>query len=152
MIYGIAIIIALAIILFLIYRRLPEVRRLEEKFAAVSLPEHYTEEEAENYFQRGDWSKAEKVYLHLAASQPRQPKFYNRLGIIYLKQKNFSDARASFETAVKIDPTVASRFYNLAAAWQHLNNKKKARQAIVTALRFSPRNKKYQEALEEIEK
>lgn len=160
MIYGIIIIIAWAVLVYLVYHRLPEARKIEEQRRLyekeltpliIGKTQEYNEERAEQLLTKGDLEPAEQIYLHLAAGQPRNPKFYNRLGVIYLRQKNYRDARQAFETAVKIDPTVASRFYNLAVAWLELGNKKQARQVLKSAVRLSPENKKYQKMLDEIE-
>lgn len=46
----------------------------------------------------------EKKYIDLIAQNPKDVKAYRALGFIYLKQKNYSDARACFRQVLKIEP------------------------------------------------
>ncbi|TSC53511.1 MAG: Uncharacterized protein LiPW39_231 [Parcubacteria group bacterium LiPW_39] len=46
----------------------------------------------------------EKKYIDLIAQNPKDTAAYRALGFIYLKQKNYSDARACFRQVLKIEP------------------------------------------------
>mgnify|MGYP000097136737 CR=1 FL=1 len=46
----------------------------------------------------------EKKYIKAIAKNPKDIGSYRRLGLIYLEQKNYTDAKASFEQILKIDP------------------------------------------------
>lgn len=103
---------------------------------------------AESAFERRDYGHAEKFYLKAAAVNPQNPKIYNRLGIIYLENKNFTDASAAFEQAVKIDPNVALRHANLGIAYLEMKKYTLADNALSKAVTLDPKNKKYQKLLQ----
>ncbi len=49
-------------------------------------------------------SEEEKKCIDLIAQNPKDVKAYRALGFVYLKQKNYSDARACFRQVLKIEP------------------------------------------------
>lgn len=49
-------------------------------------------------------SAEEKKYIDMIAENPKDREAYRALGFIYLRQKNYSDARASFRQVLKLDP------------------------------------------------
>jgi len=49
-------------------------------------------------------SEEEKKYIDMIAANPKDGQAYRGLGFIYLNQKNYSDARACFRRALKLDP------------------------------------------------
>lgn len=104
---------------------------------------------AEKLFSAGDFAAAEEIYLKLAAAEPDNARVYNRLGIIYLEQKNYNDAVSAFQQAIKIDPEVALRHVNLGLAYLGLKKYTLAEKALERALEIEPRNKKYQQLLKE---
>ena len=97
-----------------------------------------------------DYRKAEKLYLRLAADQPKNPKIYSRLGIIYLEQKNYEDARDALQQAIKLEPNIASRHFNLAMVYLNLNSTAKAINSLELALKYDPSNRKYRKMLDEV--
>ena len=50
-------------------------------------------DEGDEFFRKGNYEKAEEFYLKAASRNPSDPKIYARLGVIYLHQKNFNDAK-----------------------------------------------------------
>lgn len=48
--------------------------------------------------------EAEKIYIEIIKRDPKNIEAYKNLGMIYLKQKNFGDAKAAFRQVVKLDP------------------------------------------------
>jgi tetratricopeptide (TPR) repeat protein len=107
-------------------------------------------DEADTAFTARDYRKAEKLYVRLAAEDPKNPKIYSRLGIIYLEQSNFEDARDAFQQAIKLEPGVATRHFNLALVYMHLGSKAKATSAMELALKYDPSNRKYRKMLDNI--
>lgn len=107
-------------------------------------------QEAEDAFAIKDYRKAEKLYLKLAAENPRNPKVYGRLGIIYMEQKNHEDARDALQQAIKLEPGVASRHFNLALTYIQLGSKIKAVNAMEAALKYEPANRKYRKMLDDV--
>ncbi|TSC93192.1 MAG: response regulator receiver protein [Candidatus Berkelbacteria bacterium Licking1014_7] len=106
--------------------------------------------QADDWLAEGKMDEAEKMYVQLGAEFPGELRIFNRLGVVYLKQKNFADARDSFLQALKIDDTQASRHYNLAMAYLGMGTREKARVCFKKAIEIDPGREKYQKALEKI--
>ena len=124
------IIISLSVVFIILLRRLPEV-----KFETVQpAPSHmiitskFVSGEkitklwikANSELERKDYTKAEKLYLKIAALDPKNPKIYGKLGIIYLEQRNFLDAKEAFFEATKKEPQNAYWYNNLGLALYNL--------------------------------
>jgi hypothetical protein len=107
-------------------------------------------QEAEDLFAIKDYRKAEKLYLRLAAEDPKNPKIYSRLGVIYMEQANYEDARDALQQAIKLEPNVASRHFNLALAYANLGSRAKAITSMELALKYDPSNRKYRKMLDEL--
>ncbi len=107
-------------------------------------------QQAEDLFAIRDYKRAEKLYLRLATEDPRNAKIYSRLGIIYLEQKNFEDARDALQQAIKLEPHVATRHFNLSLVYLELNSRAKAIAEMEAALKYEPANRKYRKMLDEI--
>ncbi len=107
--------------------------------------------EADDAFEIRDYRKAERLYLKLATLQPKNPLIYTRLGIIYLTDENFVDARDAFQQAIKLDPTLATRHYNLALAYVELGSNTKAINSLEQALKYDPSNRKYRKMLDHLQ-
>ena len=58
-----------------------------------------------------EYADAEKMLIASLEIDPRNPKIYNKLGIIYLEQENYADAKESFKAALKYDKN-NDLFYN----------------------------------------
>lgn len=103
---------------------------------------------AEQLFDAKDYQKAEKFYLRALKQESQNDKIYGRLGIIYLMKKHFRHSRDAFEAAVKIDPTVASRYFNLGLVYEKMKNPKKAAENFRRAFDLEPASEKYYRAVE----
>ncbi len=77
--------------------------------------------------------RAEKALLTILKIDEKNAAAYNRLGILYAKQKEFKDAIDCFEIASSIDPT-ASSFHNLGLIYYETENYQKAAIAFQEAL------------------
>jgi len=54
--------------------------------------------------RKGDYERAEKLLVKAASLDPKNPKIYSKLGIIYLELgENFDEAEQSFRQALKYD-------------------------------------------------
>ncbi|MGI6103298.1 MAG: tetratricopeptide repeat protein [Patescibacteria group bacterium] len=107
--------------------------------------------EGDVYFVQGKLKEAERAFLRAVAKNPRQPKLYNRLGAIYLKQRNYADALEAFQAARDLDASRASRHYNVALAAWHLGKRPKAKEAINEALRLDGESIKYRDLKRQID-
>ncbi|HUD21154.1 MAG TPA: tetratricopeptide repeat protein [Candidatus Saccharimonadales bacterium] len=107
-------------------------------------------EEGEQYMRDGKLVETEQFFLRLAANHPNDPKIYARLGLLYLNQKNYSDAIESLKVAVKLDKYNPSRHYNLALAYFGNNDTQRSIAAVREAISLDPVTPKYRSLLEQL--
>lgn len=79
--------------------------------------------------------KAEKALLAILKIDQKNAAAYNRLGILYAKQKEYKDAIDCFEIACSIEPT-ASSLHNLGLIFYETENYQKAVTAFDEALKL----------------
>lgn len=79
--------------------------------------------------------RAEKALLTILKIDERNAAAYNRLGILYAKQKEYKDAIDCFEIASSIEPT-ASSLHNLGLIYYETENYTKASTAFEQALKL----------------
>ena len=77
--------------------------------------------------------RAEKALLTILKFDEKNAAAYNRLGILYAKQKEFKDAIECFEIASSIEPS-ASSLHNLGLIYFETEQYEKAGQAFENAL------------------
>lgn len=73
---------------------------LKEKIENIIEPAEEPEEE----LPAAEPIEEEKKYIDLIAENPKNVEAYRELGFIYLKHKNYSDARACFRQVLKLEP------------------------------------------------
>lgn len=61
-------------------------------------------QKAAKFFGSGRFSDCEKIYIEVIKKDPKNLHAYKGLGKLYLKQGNLTDAKASFEEALKLKP------------------------------------------------
>lgn len=79
--------------------------------------------------------RAEKALLTILKIDEKNAAAYNRLGILYAKQKEYKDAIDCFEIASSIEPT-ASSLHNLGLIYYETENYTKAATAFEYALKL----------------
>ncbi len=79
--------------------------------------------------------RAEKALLTILKIDEKNAAAYNRLGILYAKQKEYRDAIDCFEIASSIDPS-ASSLHNLGLIYYETENYQKAATAFEEALKL----------------
>jgi tetratricopeptide (TPR) repeat protein len=79
--------------------------------------------------------RAEKALLTILKIDQKNAAAYNRLGILYAKQKEYKDAIDCFEIASSIDPS-ASSLHNLGLIYYETENYQKAAVAFEQALKL----------------
>jgi predicted Zn-dependent protease len=109
-------------------------------------------DKAEQLLKKGKDNESEKILLNLAIKNPRNAKIYSLLGVIYVRDNNYTDAKNSFNEAVKIDSRVASHHYNYAMACSHLGEFRNAIESMKKACKLDKKNKKYEKFLESLKK
>ena len=80
-------------------------------------------------------NRAEKALLTILKIDKKNAAAYNRLGILYAKQKEYKDAIDCFEIASSIEPT-ASSLHNLGLIYYETENYERAAVAFEQALRL----------------
>ncbi len=98
---------------------------------------------------------AEKALLTILNIDKRNAAAYNRLGILYAKQKEYKDAIDCFEVASSIEPS-ASSLHNLGLIYFETENYEKAATAFERSLKlesdFAARHIAYAKANEKLER
>jgi tetratricopeptide (TPR) repeat protein len=79
--------------------------------------------------------RAEKALLTILKLDQKNAAAYNRLGILYAKQKEYKDAIDCFEIASSIEPT-ASSLHNLGLVYYETEHYDKASAAFELALKY----------------
>lgn len=79
--------------------------------------------------------RAEKALLTILKIDEKNAAAYNRLGILYAKQKEYKDAIDCFEIASSIEPT-ASSLHNLGLIYYETENYPKAATAFEQAMKL----------------
>ncbi len=79
--------------------------------------------------------RAEKALLTILKIDEKNAAAYNRLGILYAKQKEYRDAIDCFEIASSIEPT-SSSLHNLGLIYYETENYEKAATAFEQALKL----------------
>lgn len=80
-------------------------------------------------------NRAEKALLTILKIDKKNAAAYNRLGILYAKQKEYKDAIDCFEIASSIEPT-ASSLHNLGLIYYETENYERAAVAFEQALKL----------------
>ena len=90
-------------------------------------------ERARNFQKIGRLKEAQRFYKQARALEPGNVFILNNLGVIYIQQRNYSEARNSLENAIRIKPEYVDPYYNLACLYalrgkvmKSLENLKKA--------------------------
>lgn len=120
----------------------------EQPESKQELPNQY--EDGEALLKAGKFQQAERFFLKAASSHPSDPKIYARLGLIYLQQKNHSDAIESLKVAAKLDKYNPSRHYNLALAYWGNKDVQRAIMSVREAISLDPVTAKYRQLLEQL--
>lgn len=126
------------------------IKKQEEPEVVFDKPRDPLMEKAEELFFKKQYISAEKWYLEVVKKDPRNPKIYSRLGLIYISQKNYKDAIACLEEANKIGPALASRCFNLSFAYNEEGSRREALEHARKAMKLEPSNSKYRNWFNEL--
>lgn len=89
--------------------------------------------EAHKGIRQKSYLHAEKALLAILRFDQKNAPAYNRLGILYTKQKEYKDAIQCFEVAKSIEPS-SSSLHNLGLIYYETGNYEKAERAFAEAL------------------
>ncbi len=106
---------------------------------------------AQSSIKDGYYIRAEKALLTILQIDQKNAAAYNRLGILYAKEKNFEEAVECFEIAQSLEPT-ANNLHNVGLIYYSLGEYPKSILAFEQALEIddtlAPRYIAYAKALE----
>jgi tetratricopeptide (TPR) repeat protein len=105
---------------------------------------------ADELFSKKQFISAEKWYLEAAKKDPKNPKIYSRLGVIYIEQKNYKDAIEALSEAIRLDQNIARWHFNLSFAYNAEGDRKESVIHAKRALKLDPRNQKYKSWFDEL--
>src|SRR5680860_579748 len=104
--------VATVIVLIMILRKLPvDADKALKQGSGKSSPGTIQLSDADELFEQGEIKKAEKMYLRLLDKDSEDATLYNKLGLVYLADKNYKDAKSSLRQALKLEPE-NDTFYN----------------------------------------
>jgi len=95
--------------------------------------------------QTGQADKALPMYLSLTQDYPELPEPHNNLGVLYAAQGDYAKAQASFEMALRDNPSYAVAHENLGDVLLHL-----AKQSYQRALGLNPKQFSVQQKIQRL--
>ena len=97
-------------------------------------------QEALDHQQRGDWQKAEEVYLKIIKKGGLHSSVFLNLGDLYQRSGRLREAISLYEQAVSINPDLPHAHMKLGALLKELGDLDRARKEIMHALSLEPHN------------
>jgi tetratricopeptide (TPR) repeat protein len=107
-------------------------------------------EEAEELIKQEEYIPAEKKYIEIISHHPKHIKAYEGLGHLYLRSKNLSQARETFQFAERLNEKDASVQMSLAELELAEERPQVALSHARRAVEIRPRNPRYLDAYIEI--
>lgn len=124
--WEIVIFLATVVILIMILRKLPvdltQTDRNGDGVVNEEDKEKTPRELADEYFEKGELKRAEAHYLKILSKEPDDATLYNKLGLIYLQDKNFKDAKSALKQALKLEPENDTFYNNLGLLYYEMEN------------------------------
>lgn len=102
------------------------------------------------YFDLKKYKEAIESFEFLLKLKPDDGKALNRLGMIAEEQNDWDGAVRYFEAAVKVDDSLAIRYFDLGRAYASLNKPALSLRNFAKAVNIEPNNPKYLDQLLEI--
>lgn len=109
----VVIFVATVIALIIVLRKLPvDVDKVSDSTRhKKSSKTNNLREEADEHFEKGELKKAESAYVKLLKQEPQDATLYNKLGLVYLENKDYKYAKSALAQALKLEPE-NDTFYN----------------------------------------
>lgn len=83
---------------------------------------YFVYDEAENYYQKGNFKAAEQKLKKAIMLNNKQAPFYNLLGFVKLQQKNYAEAKRLYNKALSIDSGYQPSIYGLGLIYYFKGN------------------------------
>jgi len=74
-------------------------------------------EKAMRFYKRGRLQDAKRFYQEALRLDPSYVDALNNLGVLYIRDKDYTAARRSFEKAIQLQPSYVDSYYNLACLY-----------------------------------
>jgi tetratricopeptide (TPR) repeat protein len=103
------------------------------------------------YLDKRQFADAANVFDYLVKHDPLNSNYFARLGFCKLNQQQYHPAIRAYERAIELDPSHPNRYYNIAIAYRAERQWKQAAQVLKKAIELEPTNRKYADALFEVE-
>jgi len=100
-------------------------------------------DEAEALVREDEFIPAEKRYIEVISHHPKMVEAYEGLGNLYLKNKQYAQARETLGFTLRLSPNDASVHMSLADLEASERNLKKAVEHLRESVRIRPNNPKY---------
>lgn len=100
-------------------------------------------DQAEALVREEEYIPAEKIYIELISRNPKMAEAYEGLGNLYLKNRQYAQARETFGFTLKLSPDDASVYMSLADLSRAEGDIKKSFEAVKKAIELRPHNPKY---------
>lgn len=166
--WEVAIFVATVIALIMVLRKLPvdAETTFKETGKKTEVKEKSLRVEADELFEQGELKRAETLYLKLLTKDPNDASLFNKLGLIYLEQKNYKDAKSALSAALKIEPENDTFYNNLGLLYYEMEDYDQAIEAYEKSVSINDKivsrlvnlglayfmNKKYRKAADQYEK
>lgn len=131
--FGVVIILLLGVAVIFYRKSLDEVGNEKPSKLAMQLDRLWVI--AQDSLREKKYLRAEKALLTILRADERNARAYNRLGILYAKQRQYEDAIECFEIAQSLEPS-ASSLHNVGLIYYETGKYDKAAQAFEQALQM----------------
>ena len=96
----------------------------------------------------GDRAAAVDLLRQSLDVDPNNAGCWNNLGIVFVRQQDFSRAEEQFRSGIRVAPNFDQSYLNLARLYAMRSDKEKARAVLEDLLRLQPANAGAKQALE----
>lgn len=101
---------------------------------------YFLYDEAENYYQKGNYSSAEERVNQAITLNDAQAPFYNLSGFVKLQGKNYTEAEKLFKKALSVDSDYQPSYYGLGLVYYFKGNYELAIQEFKKSLSLYPQH------------
>ena len=95
-------------------------------------------DEANRYYEAGNWREAEAAYRRLLQTLPDDPRVWGRLCHVLVMEERFADAIEGCQRATRLAPAEASIFQNIGYSYSRLGNYGEAIASYQKAIDLAP--------------
>lgn len=103
-------------------------------------------EQAADFVRQDETIQAEKLYIQVIGHHPKNVDAYEGLGNLYLKNKQYDQARETLRFALRLQAENASVLMSLGQLESQQDHRKEALESLRKAVTIRPKNPKYLDA------